>query len=176
MTKTIRFGVAGIAMFAAMGMSSVAHADTATADARAEVLQALQLDLVDGSLDFGAIVLSGNGAETLTLQPNGTMDCANKEVTCSGTTDVPEFQVQGTADKDVTISFSTTSIDLARNGGTGTGADVMTVDTFTTNATGNEVTLTGGSANFTVGGTLNIGVTQNAGVYEGDFTVQVDYS
>ena len=76
----------------------------------------------------------------------------------------------------MTISFSTTSSDLARNGGTGTGADVMTVDTFTTNATGNEVTLTGGSANFTVGGTLNIGVTQNAGVYEGDFTVQVDYS
>ena len=175
MTKTIRFGAAGIAMFAALGMGSVAHANTASADATAEILEALQLDLTSGSLDFGAIVV--NGADTLTLEANGNMDCANKQVVCSGTTDTPLFTVQGTDGKDVTINLPTTAVDLTRVGGTvGVSADTLTVDNFTSSATGNEVTLNAGSATFSVGGTLDIGATQNAGVYEGSFDVSVDYS
>ncbi|MEL6542535.1 MAG: DUF4402 domain-containing protein [Pseudomonadota bacterium] len=175
MTKTIRFGAAGIAMAAAMSMSTVAHADTASADATAEILEALQLDLTEGSLDFGAIVV--NGADTLTLTAAGTMDCANKQVVCSGTTDNPLFTVQGTDGKDVSINLPTAAVDLTRVGGTvGTAADTLSVDSFTSSATGDEVTLSSGSATFTVGGTLSIGATQNAGVYEGSFDVSVDYS
>ncbi|MDJ0978467.1 MAG: DUF4402 domain-containing protein [Erythrobacter sp.] len=175
MTKTIRFGAAGIAMLSALGMSTAAHADTATADATAEILEALQLDLTDGALDFGAIVV--NGADTLTLQANGVMDCANKQVVCSGAVDNPLFTVQGTDGKAVTINLPTASIDLTRVGGTvGTSADTLTVDNFTSSEAGNEVTLSGGSATFTVGGTLDIGATQNAGIYEGTFDVSVDYS
>lgn len=175
MTKTIRFGAAGIAMFAALGMSSAAHADTATADATAEILEALNLELTEGALDFGAIVV--NGADTLTLQPNGTMDCAAKQVVCTGTTDTPLFTVEGTDGKDVTINLPGSAVDLTRVGGVaGAAADTLTVDSFTSSATGDEVTLTGGSATFTVGGTLSIGATQNAGIYEGSFDVSVDYS
>ncbi|MDY7096876.1 MAG: DUF4402 domain-containing protein [Pseudomonadota bacterium] len=179
MTKTLRIGAAGIAMFAALGMGSAAHAqDTASADATAEVLQALDLTLTSGSLDFGAIVV--NGAETLTLTPAGVMDCTNKQVVCSGTTDNPLFTVTGTDGKDVTVNLPASSIDLTRVGGTtGAAADTLVVDNFTSSAdtlTGAEVTLTGGSADFTVGGTLSIGATQNAGVYEGSFSVSVDYS
>lgn len=176
MTKTIRFGAATIAMAAAMGMSTVAHAqDTASADATAEILEALDLELTAGELDFGAIVV--NGADTLTLTAAGTMDCANKNVVCSGTTNNPLFTVTGTADKDVSINLPTASIDLTRVGGTtGAAADTLAVDSFTSNAAGDEVTLTGGSATFTVGGTLTIGATQNAGIYEGSFDVSVDYS
>ena len=175
MTKTIRFGAAGIAMFAALGMGSAAHADTASADATAEILEALDLTLTSGSLDFGAIVV--NGADTLTLQANGTMDCTNKQVVCSGTTDNPLFTVEGTDGKEVSITLPSSAVDLTRVGGTvGVSADTLTVDNFTTNAAGNEVTLTGGSATFTVGGTLDVGATQNAGVYEGSFDVSVGYS
>ena len=60
MTKTIRFGAAGIAMFAALGMSSAAHADTETANASVEILDALVLTNTAG-LDFGALVVSGTG-------------------------------------------------------------------------------------------------------------------
>ena len=55
MNKTIRYSAAAVAMAAAMGMSSVAHADTATADATAEVLEALVLTNTN-DLDFGAMV------------------------------------------------------------------------------------------------------------------------
>ncbi len=175
MTKTIRFGAAGIAMFAALGMSSAAFAqdNTAEATARAEVLTALNLSLSSGSLDFGAIVV--DGADTLVLQPDGTMDCANKNVVCSGTTDTPEFLAEGTADQTVTVNLPTSAVTISL-GGTGTAAnEQMTITDFTTSATDDEVVLTGGDGSFTVGGTLNIGADQVAGIYTGEFTVSVDY-
>lgn len=179
MTKTIRFGAAGIAMFAALGMGSAAHAqDTATADAFAEVLDALDLSRVEGALDFGAIVV--DGADTLVLQPNGTMDCTNKQVVCSGTTDTPLFLVTGTDGKAVTINLPTSAVTLDLQGGTGQPGETMTVDSFTTDAAGDEVTLgasgTAGAENFSLGATLNIGATQSAGIYEGEVSISVDYS
>lgn len=179
MTKMIRFGAAGIAMFAAMGMSTAAHADTETADATAEVLEALVLTLDSGSLDFGSIVV--NGADTLTITPANTMDCANKNVVCTGTTDVPSFSVAGTANKAVTIILPAASVNLVLQGGSAAvSSQVMTLDTFTSSentVNGPETTLDGaGAATFTVGGTLNIGATQDAGIYEGTFDVSVEYS
>lgn len=175
MTKTIRLGAAGIAMFAALGMSSVSHAqDTATATAEAEILEALELNLAEGTLDFGSIVV--NGGDFLVLDPDGSMDCTGKDVVCVGTPNTPRFTVDGTADKAVSITLPT-SITLTNTttGGT-TGDDAMTVNAFTSDAAGNEVTLTGGSAEFRVGGTLTIGATQNPGVYDATFNVSVDYS
>ncbi len=175
MNKTIRFGAAGITMFAALGMGSAAFAqdNSAEATARAEVLTALNLSLSSGSLDFGAIVI--NGADSLVLQPDGTMDCANKNVICSGTTDTPEFLAEGTADQTVTINVPTTAVTISLDG-TGTlPSEQMTITDFTTSATDDEVVLTGGDGTFTVGGTLNIADGQVAGVYTGEFTVSVDY-
>ena len=69
MTKTIRFGAAGIAMFAAIGMGSAAHAQSATADATAEILDALTLT-ADNELDFGTMVVSGAGTCLLYTSPS----------------------------------------------------------------------------------------------------------
>ncbi len=178
MTKIIRSGVAGIALFAAMGMSSVAHADTATADATAEVLQPLNLTLQGGALDFGSIVV--DGADTLTLTPDNTMDCANKNVVCVGTTSVPTFELTGTANKDITINLPTADVELVLDGGSNAvAAQVLTLTNFTTSTQVNNapgVTLDGaGEAIFSVGGTLNIGADQDAGIYEGQFVVEVEY-
>ncbi|MEM6586599.1 MAG: hypothetical protein AAF692_12680, partial [Pseudomonadota bacterium] len=65
MTKTIRIGAAGIAMFAALGVSSAASAQTTVdADARAEILNPLTL-AADGQLDFGRIISDGAGTVQL---------------------------------------------------------------------------------------------------------------
>ncbi|MEE4153278.1 MAG: DUF4402 domain-containing protein [Erythrobacter sp.] len=178
MTKIIRSGVAGIALMAAMGMSSAAHADTAIADATAEVLQPLNLELDNGALDFGSIVV--DGADTLTLTPDNTMDCADKNVVCVGTTSVPVFSLSGTANKDITILLPTTDVNLVVEGGSSAVArQVLTLNNFTTSTQVNNapgVTLDGaGEATFSVGGTLNIGADQEPGIYEGSFTVEVEY-
>jgi hypothetical protein len=179
MTKTIRFGAAGIAMFAAMGMSTVAHADTATADATAEVLEALILTN-NTALDFGAMVVSGAG--TVTLAADGTLDCSDTDIVCSGTTSVANFDVEGTADKAVTITLPSAAVELRHASWTPATAAEHTIvlDTFTSSengTTGPEVTLdTAGDASFDVGGTITIDGTEAPGVFDGTFDVSVDYS
>ena len=176
MTKNLRLGAAGLATFAVLGMSSVAHAqdNTATATAEAEILEALVLELAEGSLDFGSIVV--NGGDFLVLDPDGSMDCTGEDVICVGTPNTPRFTVDGTADKVVSITLPTSvTLTNSTTGGT-TGDDAMVVNAFTSDATDDEVTLTGGSAEFRVGGTLTIGATQNPGLYDAEFVVTVDYS
>jgi hypothetical protein len=170
MTKTIRIGAAGIAMFAALGMSSVSHAQTqATAEARAEVLAALELT-VDGQLDFGRIIVDAAG--TAALPASGTMTCS-AGLLCLDAGTVPTFTVDGTDGRDVTVSFpGGTTVEL-NNG----GADPLdSMDVTGLAPSESTVTLTTGEDTFTVGGTLNVSDGQNPGQYTGTFAVQVDYS
>ncbi len=188
MNKTIRFGAAGVAMFAALGMSSVAHADTETATAEAEVLQALTLDLVtDTSVDFGAMVVSGAGS--VSLDPSdGSLDCSDTNITCSGTSDIADFTVTGTASKAVTINLPTSDVVLQH-------ADYASADPLTrddthqlelsteTEAADNpltnlpEISLDGsGDGDFSVGGTLTFDGNEAAGEYSATFTVEVEYT
>lgn len=180
MTKTIRFGAAGIAMFAAMGMSSVAHADTATADATAEVLDALILTNATG-LDFGAMVVSGAG--TVTIASDGTLDCSATDIVCSGTTSVADFAVEGTVSKAVTINLPSTAVNLRHPSfsALSTGEHTIELGSFTSSendAGGNpEVTLdASGDGTFDVGGTITLDGSEDAGVFSGTFDVSVDYS
>lgn len=177
MTKTIRFGAAGIAMFAALGMSSVAHADTATADATAEVLEALVLNN-NSALDFGAMVVSAGGG-SVSLAADGTLDCTAANIVCSGTTGIANFDVDGTANKDVTVNLPTGSVDLVHTGFVGStqAEHVIVLGSFVSDATGGEVTLDAtGVAEFNVGGTITLDGSEIAGIYEGTFTVSVEYS
>ena len=179
MTKTIRFGAAGIAMFAALGMGTAAHADTATADATAEILDALVLTN-NTALDFGTMVVTGAG--TVTIAADGTVTCADPGVTCSGTTAVANFDVEGTANKAVTINLPTASVELQHPLFTAlsAGEHSITLDSFSSSengTTGPEVTLDGlGEATFDVGGTITIDGTEVPGVYDGTFDVSVEYS
>lgn len=176
MYKTIRIGAAGIAMFAAMGMSNVAHADTATADATAEVLDALVLTN-NGALDFGTMVVSGAG--NVVLAADGTLDCTDPDIVCSGTTNVAGFDVAGTAAKDVTVNLPAASVPLRHPSYTPATAaqHEITLDTFTSTATGGQVTLDAtGAATFDVGGTITLTGSEAAGVFSGQFDVSVEYS
>lgn len=173
MTKTIRFGVAGIAMFAALGLGSTAHAqDTATATAEAEVLEAIDIRLVGGILDFGSLVVTGPGSVTLT--PLGARDCSATTVTCVDTPTNPQFEVTGTAGRGVTVTLPSTDVTLTNTAAGST--DTMTLNGFTSSE-GTAITLDASGAElFTVGGTLNFVNGQDAGIYRGTFDVSVDYS
>lgn len=181
MTKTFRCGVAAIATFAAMGTAAQAQ-DTASADASAEVLDALVLTN-NGSLDFGAMVVSGAG--TVSLDAANALTCTDTDIVCSGTTSVAAFDVEGTANKAVTINLPTGTINLRHpnyNASTSTGEHTIELGSLVSsdnNATSGdpEVTLDGtGDASFTVGGTITIDGSEEAGLFEGSFDVSVEYS
>lgn len=179
MAKNLRIGAAGVAMFAALGMSSAAHADTATADATAEVLDALVLTNTT-ALDFGTMVVSGAGA--VTIAADGTLTCTDPDIVCSGTTGVAGFSVDGTANKDVTITLPAAAVELRHPSYTAATAaqHAIELDTFTSSengAGGPEVTLDGtGNATFDVGGTITLDGAEAAGVFDGTFDVSVEYS
>lgn len=179
MTKTLRLGAAGIAMFAALGMSSAAHADTATADATAEILDALVLNNTS-ALDFGTMVVSGAGS--VTLFSDGSLDCSAADIICSGTTSVAGFTVEGTAAKAVTINLPTGDVELRHPSYTAATAAEHSIilNTFTSSENGGsgpEVTLdAAGDAAFDVGGTITLDGTEEAGVFDATFDVSVEYS
>jgi|GEM_PF-677745 len=186
MKKMFRLGATVAALSASLGMGTVAHAqDTASADAFAEILTALQLQVATGtSLDFGAMVVSGAG--TVTLDASSGLDCTTANIVCSGTTGLVSFDVSGTALKDVTINFGTPTATLLRSGGTsGDAADELKLDNYNSDAafiTGGptdfyQVTLDGsGDSSFDVGGDLTFDGSEVAGTYEGTFSVSVEYS
>jgi hypothetical protein len=190
MKKFLRFGAASAVLAASLGMSTVAQAqatDTASADAFAEILTALQLELDTGSkLDFGAMVVTGAGVVSLDAS-TGTLDCAAAAIVCSGTTELAAFSITaGTADKTVTINFDAGPVTLLRDLGTsGNSADELELTNFNSDAAENtagatsfyEVTLdSSGLGAFQVGGDLTFDGTEVAGVYTGTFDVSVEYS
>jgi len=188
MKTFLRFGAASAVVAASLGMSTVAQAqDSASADAFAEILTALQLELDTGSkLDFGAMVVSGAGVVSLDAA-TGTLDCSAANIVCSGATELATFNITaGTALKDVKINLQSTNVTLLRATGTaGNAADELELGnlnsdaSFVTDVLGDyyEVTLSGtGTSTFEVGGDLTFDGSENAGVYTGTFSVPVEYS
>lgn len=187
MKKFLRFGAASAVVAASLGMSTVANAaDTASADAFAEILTALELSLDTGSkLDFGAMVVTGPGV--VTLDAVSGLDCTDTDIVCSGTTELAAFSItSGTALKDVTIKFDAPTVVLGRTGGVvGAAADELVLSNFNSDATETtdtsgtyyEVTLSNtGTGAFQVGGDLTFDGSEVAGVYTGNFGVSVEYS
>ena len=176
MTKMIRFGAAGVALFAAMGMSNAAYAqDTAQATATAEVLDSLTLTN-DTGLDFGTMVVDGAGV--VSLAADGTLTCDSADIVCSGTSAVAAFSVTGTASKAVTINLPTGAVDLQTTGWSAGDPDPYQIELngFVDSDSG-EVTLDGaGDGSFTVGGTITFDGSEVAGVYSATFDVSVEYS
>lgn len=186
-----RYGAAGVALAAALGMASAAQAaDNADATATAEVLSALTLTNNTG-LDFGGMVLTGV-AGTVTLPASGaqTFDCdgGSGNIVCSGTTGLATFSITGgTVDKFVKINLPAGDTVLQHNTIATADAQHQIVlngldsdATFVADVAGDyyEVQLdaVNGEADFAVGGTINLDGDEVPGVYEGTFNVSVEYS
>ncbi|WP_114521191.1 DUF4402 domain-containing protein [Altererythrobacter sp. ZODW24] len=177
MTNKFRIGAAGVALVAALGMTSVANAaDTATATAEAEVLSALTLTVATGStLDFGQIAV--NGAGTVALDPTDDSVVCSADLVCIGTTAAVDFEVTGAASQDVAITLPTGSVDLTLNGlPTILATETLELTAFLSDDADDVVqTDAAGDAGFAVGGTLTFDGTEVAGTYSGTFDVEVEY-
>lgn len=188
MKNTYRIGAAGVAMIAALGMASAAHAApvTATATARAEIVKALTV-VKDTDLDFGKIAITG-AAGTVTVDPDGTVSNCDATLTCYSTTTGAKFDVTtGSAGKSLTVTLPADAVLLRAGGTAGNAFDELELSSYTTDATDNggvynvvlvdDGTGTGnGIASFSIGGTLSFDGSELEGVYTTTISVDVDYS
>ncbi|WP_336985254.1 DUF4402 domain-containing protein [Altererythrobacter aquiaggeris] len=178
MTNKFRNGAAGVALIAALGMSTAASAaDSETATAEAEVLTALTLVVAEGSiLDFGQVAVNGGG--TIVLDPTDESNpTCSANLVCIGDTFAVNFEITGQGDQDVGISLPTSAVDLVRAGGVATNAaDKLELSSFVSNDADDVVTLdVDGDGGFAVGGTLTFDGSEIAGTYSGMFAVTVEY-
>jgi len=172
MSKFVRYAVVGAAV-ASLGIASGAQAATsAQANASATILNSLAVAVspTDNTLDF-ATIAPGASAGTVAVAPDGTRTCA-ASVICTGTTNAPTFDITGAANATVYVRFNNATVTL-----TDAASDTMTADTFATNLPSDTATLSaGGTASFTVGGSLHVGASQPAGSYTGQLGVNVAYN
>jgi hypothetical protein len=75
-----------------------------------------------------------------------------------------EYTVAGETGKAYTVTFPTNATLLS-------GGNSMTVNNFTENSAASPTV----PATFNVGGTLNVGANQPAGLYQGTYTITVNY-
>jgi hypothetical protein len=172
-TTVLKFFTLSVAIFAFTNISFGQSQSTATADAGANIITPISISNTQG-LDFGDIV-SQTSAFTVTMTAAGartdesglTGDESPLLSTDAGNQAL--FTITGEEDYQFSVTLPT-SIPL-----TATGADPMTVNGFTMNLNETNNTLTGGSVDLSVGATLNVNASQDAGAYSGTFDVTVAY-
>ncbi len=120
-----------------------------------------------GDMDFGTMVPTGT-AGTVTVTPAGARSSVNVDL-LGGVPAAASFDMtgKGSANYSIILPSSTTLTS---------GANTMTVDTFTHDAGASPRLPPGGSETFNVGATLNVGATQAAGTYSGTFDMTVNYN
>ena len=172
-TTILKFFTLSAAIFAFSTISFGQSQSTASADAGANIITPISITNSQG-LDFGDIVSQTN-AFTVTMSASGSRTDAS-ELTGDQSpllsTDAGNqalFTITGEENYKFSVTLPT-SIEL-----TATGATAMTVSDFTMNLNAANNTLTGGSVDLSVGATLNVNATQQAGAYTGTFDVTVAY-
>lgn len=163
MSKFIKATLASSVLAASILSANAAHAATASADARANILQQVTVNSDGSALDFGTIV-TGTSASTVSVSAGGRSCGAG--LVCSGTTSAAGFDVTGTDGQTVSVASDPTVTLVS-------GTNSMTANIVSNVST---LTLTGGVGSFNVGGLLNVGANQADGAYVGSFNVTVNYN
>lgn len=181
MTKIFRTAAAGVALFAAVGMGSAAHAQvSASSDATAEVLAALQLTN-DAGLDFGGIVLNASSTGgTVAINGSGVRTCSG-DVICgpAGSEQPAVFTVTGAANSSINVTVqdlvaNPVSLTHTANAGSTSANHNIELTSLDDGSLGGFTTFSGNET-FNVGGTINLDGSEIAGTYEGTFDVTVSY-
>ncbi|MFA5426031.1 MAG: DUF4402 domain-containing protein [Bacteroidales bacterium] len=167
----VLFGFSSISF--AQGTQSTA---SATAVAGGRIIQPLKL-IATKALEFGDII---KGENTVTVAANGSRTATNTDLlltlTSGGKTpQAAEFEIEGEPGLAYVVTYES---NVVLNG---PDSATMSVGSFTTNAT---LTLpddsieetTAGKDTFNVGASLTVSADQKPGVYEGTFTVTVNYN
>ncbi|MEL6257456.1 MAG: DUF4402 domain-containing protein [Pseudomonadota bacterium] len=135
-------------------------------DAGARIISPLQVSNVT-RLYFGTIAPSTTSADTVAVAADGARTCGAALTCLDNDHTAAAFAVTGEADRSYTIDLPNT---ISISDGAGNSMDVASFVGSKTSGT-----LTSGSDNFTVGGTLTVGANQASGEYSGVFTVTVEY-
>ena len=122
-------------------------------------------------LDLGTVTL-GPGAWSnapLSLSQAGVLSCANANVVCSGAPVVARYNVQGSNQQPVRISAP--NVTLVNQ------SDSTQTLILATDAPASIVLTNSGfpGVNFSIGGSVTLNSTTQAGTYVGTFNVTVDY-
>lgn len=156
-----------VAAFVAVPVSVFAVEVAVQTDARASIINAIELAAGADVLDFGMISTSGN-AGSVTVSHEGSRTISGG-VTTVGTDFSPaSFVVTGQAGETFSINLPT-SFDVTD------GSNTMEVDAISTE----NLTVTipaAGEVTFFVGATLKVDANQPAGDYIGQLEVSVNYN
>ena len=147
--------------------SSQAWAASAKSSADAEVVVPIGISNTAG-MNFGRVAPTGV-AGTVVLDTAGGQTATNVDLISGGTVAAARFVVRGGASEGY-------SITLPASATISSGANNMTVDSFTHDAGGSPALDGRGNDSFNVGATLNVGAAQAAGTYTGAFAVTVNYN
>lgn len=146
-----------------------AHAASTTADASATVVEPIAITK-SADLAFGKFSAGTGG--TVVVDTDGNRTVTSGVVLLTGTPGAAAtFDVSGDNGATYAITLPTGPATLTG----GSGSDEMSVDTWVSapDATG---TLTSGTETVKVGATLTVGSAQAPGVYNGSFSVAVEYN
>ena len=139
------------------------------ATGRAIVLRALSLLKVE-DMDFGR--LTATAAGTAVLNPyTGAVTTTGGVLTAGGTTQAAWFVGAASRNTPIKIRMPTRPITLTRVGGT----ETMSLSAWTLDGPADRKTGPDRAFHFMLGGTLTIAANQMDGLYEGTFTVEVQY-
>ncbi len=146
------------------------HAATQVAQVNANVVKPLILTWLQ-DLDLGTITLSPGtwSGATVSITRAGVFSCSNANLTCTGATQVAEYNVSGT-NKSV-VQISAPNVTLV-NQSDSTKTLTLVVDNPGT------VTLTNSGppgTDFFLGGSIALSSSTASGVYAGTFNVTVNY-
>lgn len=172
----------------AAGLAAVSMASVAVHEARAvvsangvttaEIVAPIVLDCSTATLDFGQIIPDSGAPSTVAVDTTGAPTVGGGATSLGGTV-AASCDLSGDAGIPADISISATT-DLSD--GPGGGADMTTTNYRLAYDGGAEqaapiigATLDPAGAPLLIGATLNVGTAQVAGVYNGTFTVEVDY-
>jgi hypothetical protein len=123
------------------------------------------------NLEFGKLA-AGTGVSVVRIDTAGARSLVSGDTTLvtGGTEQAASFDVTGEASQGYAITLPAGAATLT------SGANTMTVDTFTSSVGASSTLSVGGTETFTVGGDLNVGIAQAVGTYTGTFTVTVNYN
>jgi Domain of unknown function (DUF4402) len=161
--------IIGAAVVAAVTFTQAANAQSASQSfsAKARIVTPISIALVS-DMNFGDVVA---GAGTVVLTPAG-----GRSVT--GSTNLGNPLNVSAATFTVSGQGSATyAITLPGSANITSGANTMSVGTFTSNpAVGAGLLSAGGSQTLTLGATLTVAAVQATGSYSGPFSVSVNYN
>ncbi len=161
------FAVAGV--FASLAIATSAQAaeiPTADAGAGAKIVAPLEISNV-ADLYFGTIAPSTTVADQVVVTAGGERKCGPAVTCLTADHTAAAFKVTGEANAFYTVSLPKAIKIVNENG------NAMLVSDFS--GSKDKGQLIKGEDSFTVGGTLDVGVRQEAGKYTGSFTVAVEY-